>query len=214
MRPAIVLGVAGLLLLSACAGTTNEAASSRPAPTHAAAAPPTDLPSGDPGLDASAVPDPGAPKGPDADRGRARKVVPLESMLGGQWQESSASPLGCISDLDEVAQRTVAYRSTGGLVLQTVATHQSHAVADHAVRDMSRELLTCGCTVHPDPRLGSASTAASSAGDTRTAVVVAAEGVTVTMVGSDSAITQMARWSSLVDMALGNSCAAAPDGCH
>ena len=223
LRPAVVLGAAGLLLLSACVGTGNEAASSDPTVTNAPSTRPADLPSGDPGLDASAVPDPGAPKGFDADHGHARKVVPLEAMLGsamvaqvlgGQWQESAAPPLECVSDLGEVAERTVLYQSTGGTVLQTVATHRSPVVADHAVGEMSRRLHMCGWTIHPDPRLGSASAAASSRRSTRSAVVIAAEGVTLTMVGSDRALTQVGRWSSLIDVALGNSCAAAPDGCH
>jgi hypothetical protein len=36
----------------------------------------------------------------------------------------------------------------------------------------------------------------------------------VTLIGSKGATQSRARWSSLVDLALGNSCAAAAHGCH
>lgn len=223
MRAIFALSAAAVLLLSGCSGAGTTVASSPATPPPTTASNPVELPPGDPGLDAPAVPDPGAPKGHDGHHDAARRVVPRESMLGsqmvskvlgGQWHELTARPLGCTSELDEVAERTVAYESDGRRVLQTVATHRSQAAGDRAVRDMSRLLRGCGWTVHPDPRLGSASTAASNSTDTQTAVVVAAEGVTVTLVGSDGATAHNGRWWSLVDLALGNSCAAAPDGCH
>jgi hypothetical protein len=62
--------------------------------------------------------------------------------------------------------------------------------------------------------MGTASAAASSPDETRTAVMISAEGVTVTLVGSDGATARRARWSSLLDLALGDSCAAAAHGCH
>jgi hypothetical protein len=183
---------------------------------------PTALPPGDPGLDAPSVPDPGRPEGDRDHEEPARTVVPAEAMLdlssvagvlGGRWERSPAEPLGCVAGTDWVAERSVAYRSADAHVLQTVSTHRSLAAADRAVGELAGQLRDCGWTGLRDPRLGTASAAASSE-DGRTVVVIAAEGVTTLVAGSAEATASKARWSSLLDLALGDSCAAAPHGCH
>ena len=184
---------------------------------------PSALPPGDPGLDAPPAPNPGVPEDDRDQKVRARTVVPdpamldaqtVSGVLGGSWRQSGGRPLGCLAGDDAVAKRSATYRSQDAQVLQTVATHDSLAEADRAVARLGRRLGGCGWTRLADPRLGSASTAARGADGSRTAVVVAAEGVTVTLVGSKAATQSRARWSSLVDLALGNSCAATAHGCH
>jgi hypothetical protein len=45
-------------------------------------------------------------------------------------------------------------------------------------------------------------------------LAVSAEGVVVLLVGTGDFTDDAVRWGSLVDLALGTSCPAAPDGCH
>jgi hypothetical protein len=184
---------------------------------------PSVLPPGDPGLDAPPAPDPGVPEDDRDAKEPALTKVPDAAMLdtqtvsvvlGGSWQQAAGQPLRCLAGDDAVAKRSATYRSQAAEVLQTVATHESLAEADRAVARLGRRLADCGWTGLSDPRLGSASIAAEGADGSRTAVVVSAEGVTVTLVGSAGATQSRARWSSLLDLALGNSCAAAPHGCH
>jgi hypothetical protein len=184
---------------------------------------PSVLPPGDPGLDAPPAPDPGVPEDDRDDEEPALTKVPdpamldartVSAVLGGSWRQSGGQPLRCLAGADAVATRSATYRSQDAQVLQTVATHESLAEADHAVARLGRRLADCGWVGLADPRLGSASTAAEGADGSRTAVVFAAEGVTVTLIGSKGATQSRARWSSLVDLALGNSCAAAAHGCH
>jgi hypothetical protein len=184
---------------------------------------PSVLPPGDPGLDAPPAPDPGVPEDDRDHEVPALTKVPdpamldtqmVSAVLGGSWRRSSGQPLRCLAGDEAVARRSATYRSQDAQVLQTVATHESLAEADRAVLRLGRRLADCGWTGLADPRLGSASAAAEGADGSRTAVVVAAEGVTVTLVGSKGATQSRARWSSLVDLALGDSCAAAAHGCH
>jgi hypothetical protein len=184
---------------------------------------PSVLPPGDPGLDAPPAPDPGVPEDDRDDEEPALTKVPdaamldaqtVSAVLGGSWRRSGGEPLGCLAGDDAVAKRSATYRSPDAEVLQTVATHESLAEADRAVARLGRRLADCGWTGLADPRLGSASVAAQGADGSRTAVVVAAEGVTVSLVGSKRATQSRARWWSLVDLALGDSCAAAAHGCH
>ncbi len=225
------------LLLSGCGQSAPEVAggpashtgqpSSSPRPSPSLSPSPTgstpELPPGDPGLDASAVPDPGKPEQGHTHDEPARRSVPSESMLdertvsgvlGGRWHKSTGGPWDCAVTPGGVADRTAVYRSAGGYLQQTVTTHPSPAVADREVGKADLRVRACGWTVQPDPRLGSASVAAAETGEGRSVVVVAVDGVTVTLVGSGSATVNPARWTSLADLALGNACAAAADGCH
>lgn len=184
---------------------------------------PAALPPGDPGTDAPSVPDPGVPEHDYHDRLQARKVVPaaamldagtVRSVLGGSWRMAGGQALGCVAVEGAVAQRSASYRSAGAGLTQAVTTRSSVHAGDRSVATASRQLEACGWTLQGDPRLGSASTAATSPDSRRSVMVVAAEGVTVTLVGRGDAASSRARWSALADLALGNACAAAPDGCH
>ena len=178
------------------------------------------LPPGDPGLDAPAVPDPGtAPTEEHHDE--PRRSVPTGAMLrtadvamqlGGSWSPREADPLGCTAPRGALAARTVLHASGTREVRETVATHRDPASADRAVTALADELAGCGWTVGADPRLGSASVAAVRGGRSLTAV--AAEGVSVVLVGAGARVAAGWQWDALVDLAMGSSCPAAPDGCH
>lgn len=197
-------------------------ASSAPAKAAAPAPPEPSLPPGDPGLDAPPVPDPGAGGGEHDHAAPARRTVPREalldeatvrSVLGASWREVAAEPLDCT----RVPAGVVADLSTGfvddeGALRQTVNTHADAAGADRAVGRLVAQLRACGWDIGPDPRLGSASATASWGAHTLTAV--SAEGVTLVLTGSGTAATDRGSWSSLVDLAMGSVCPAAPDGCH
>jgi len=184
--------------------------------------PASTLPPGDPGRDAPAVPNPGRPKGDREHDVPARTDVPavalldgqtVSGVLGGDWAQSQAQPLDCLAGSTWVAQRSAAFDSADGRVLLTVATHGSLGAADRNVEEQLASLRDCGWTAENAPRLGTASTAASHTGGD-SAVVLSSDGVTVTLVGSGSATASHRRWMSLLDLALGSSCAAAADGCH
>jgi hypothetical protein len=229
----LVLGI-GLVLTGCGQATSPVAGGTAPPAASPAGSPPSpagspspsaaatpELPPGDPGPDAPSVPDPGEPEHEHAQP--ARTTVPVESMLdagtvsgvlGGRWQPAPGGAGGCALAPEGVARRTVGYDSGGGYLAQTVTTHRSPAAADREVRRAAQRIRACGWRVLPDPRLGSASVAATKPGEGRAAVVVAVEGVTVTLVGSGAATRSAGRWSGLADIALGNACAAAPDGCH
>ena len=183
------------------------------------------LPPGDPGTDASGVPSPdmSAPekRGDGHGHDEPRRVVPdtamlgagmVAAMLGGTWSAEQAAALRCTAPAQSAGRRTVSYRSAAGAVVQTISTHRTVAAADAAVASLADRLAGCGWRVGPDPRLGSASLSASDG--VHRATVVSADGVSVALVGSGRAVRDEITWSSLVDVAMGTSCAAAADGCH
>ena len=179
------------------------------------------LPPGDPGLDAPSVPDPGT-AGAEPHRHAARRTVPLEAMLtadtvdmalGGSWARRSGGADECVRPGAALAERAMSYgSSSAGVVVETVATYRDDEAADSAVAGIGRAAAGCGWTDARDPRLGSASVAADN-GD-RSMLAVSTEGVVVLLIGTGDVTRQEGRWSSLVDLALGSSCPAAPDGCH
>jgi hypothetical protein len=208
---------------AAVAHTSTEKPMPEPEPEVPVEVTPSELPPGDPGLDAPAVPDPGRPQGDREHEEPALTEVPTEALLdaatvsgvlGGSWQASPGQQVECASVAEPVAQRTHAFDADGGRLVQTVATHRSPAAADRAVTGLAGQLQQCGWSIERDPRLGAASAAATSADGRQTLGVISAEGVTVTLVASGTAATDRLAWSSLLDLALGNSCAAAPHGCH
>ena len=185
--------------------------------------PATTLPPGDPGLDAPSVPNPGRPKGDRQHAAPARTEVPavavldaqtVSGVLGGDWSQSDAQPLHCLTGNSWVAQRSAAFDSADGRVLLTVATHRGLGAADRNVDEQLAALRDCGWSPQHAPRLGTASAAATYPDGGDSAVVLSADGVTVTLVGSGSATASHRRWESLLDLALGSSCAAAAEGCH
>lgn len=207
------------------AGSASGSTTSVPSTSTTTAAAPAgpaapSLPPGDPGLDAPAVPDPGtAPAEEHHDE--PRRSVPTAAMLGtadvalqlgGSWAPREADPLGCTAPRGAVAARTARHTSGTREVRETVSTHRDPGSADRAVTALADELAGCGWTVGVDPRLGSASVAATRGGRSLTAV--AAEGVSVVLVGAGPRVATGWQWDALVDLAMGSSCPAAPDGCH
>jgi hypothetical protein len=233
--------VAGVLVLVGCGvqgpspvaapeGRSGEVSvTGQPASAHSPAAgtatPSTEpsLPPGDPGLDAPEAPDPGL-AGPDAHEhgDEALRSVPAAALLtagtvgmvlGGSWDRRTGGGDECLRPQDAVAARSMTYGgSVEALLVETVATYPDAEAADKAVADLGEAAVGCGWTAEADPRIGSASVAATDGPRTMTAV--SAEGVLVLLVGAGDVAAGGARWGSLVDMALGTSCAAAADGCH
>ena len=199
----------------AVAGRSASAQSSWPAEPS--------LPPGDPGLDAPRAPDPGT-AGPDphSHDEEALRVVPAAALLtagtvrmvlGGSWERRAGGGDECLRPQGAVATRSMTYGgSVEALVVETVGTYPDAASADRAVAGLGEAAAGCGWTAGPDPRIGSASVAATDGPRTMTAV--SAEGVLVLVVGTGDLPRDQVRWGSLVDMALGTSCAAAADGCH
>jgi hypothetical protein len=135
------------------------------------------------------------------------------SMVAGPgWQRRAHGGDECVRLSGAVATRSMAYGGAeSGIVVETVGTFSGGADADAAVRALATTAAGCGWEAVHDPRLGSASVAASDG--VRSMVAVAAEGVVVLLVGAGE-VTRAGAWSFLVDLALGSSCPAAPDGCH
>lgn len=190
-------------------------------PVPAASTSPS-LPPGDPGLDAPAAPDPGTAGAEPHEGERARRTVPVAAMLtadtvqmvlGGSWDRHAGDADECLAPQEALGVRTMAYDGASeGALVATVATYPDAGAADAAIAALGRAATGCGWTGVGDPRLGSASVSASVG--PRSMVGVSAEGVLVLLVGTGRFTGDAARWGSLVDLALGSSCPAAPDGCH
>jgi hypothetical protein len=137
----------------------------------------------------------------------------VRMVLGGSWERHAADGDDCVRPAKALGSSTMSYGGpAAGVVVETVATYEDAEVADAAVTALGRSAAACGWTTGPDPRLGSASVAATDG--TRSMVGVSAEGVVVVLVGTGGFTGDAGRWGSLADLALGTSCAAAPDGCH
>jgi hypothetical protein len=133
--------------------------------------------------------------------------------LGGDWDRHPGGGDECVRPSGGLGVRTMSYGgAVEGLVVETVVTYEDADAADAAVAALAAEAGDCGWDGGPDPRLGSASAAATEGA--RSMVAVSAEGVLVLLVGTGGFTGNQARWGSLVDLALGTSCPAAPDGCH
>lgn len=194
------------------------------APAESSASSSPSLPPGDPGLDAPSVPDPGtAPVKPHGKKGesRVRRTVPAAALLsaddvsmttGATWEQRDGGGDECVRPDEAVATRSRSFGGAGaGVVVETVATYRNAKRADAAVDRLAGAARQCGWGSVQDPRLGSASVRATA--DGRSLTAVAAEGVVVLLVGNGP-VTKGWQWDALVDMALGSSCPAAPDGCH
>jgi hypothetical protein len=206
---------------SGAAGSEAEG-TDRPSGTGGPVERPVSLPPGDPGLDAPEMADPGPSRPEPHGQEEALRTVPVEALLdaetvgtvmGGRWATHPGSAVECAVPGDALGVRTRAYESGRDRVLQILTTHHDPADADTAVSGLADQLARCGWSVGPDPRIGSASVTAED-GTGRVLTAVSVEGVGVVLVGSAGTARHRGRWSALVDMALGSSCPAAPDGCH
>jgi hypothetical protein len=155
-----------------------------------------------------------------------RTVVPAAALLdaatvraivGGSWRSTRAQPdpCGALPPPLVVAARSAALTGAGGTIVETVATHRDGNAAA-AVRTVARRLQGCGWVMDANAPVGpdSASLTQSTGSDPRKFTIVAGEGVTVAILGAGPATRSSDKWSALVDVAIGTSCLAAPDGCH
>jgi hypothetical protein len=219
-----VLSAVGLV--AGCGSTQSVGPSAGPAATSISERRNT-VPPGDPGVDAPEAPDPGEPTEPP-EAHPARTAVPADAMLdtdsvgqvlGGTW--SPGRPPGggrCIAPLPAgaVSSRSVTLVSHTRTLTETVTTHSSAQAAVTAVAGLSAALRSCGWTATEAPPLGEQAVQAvrTTDGQRQTVVALAAEGVAVTVVAGGLGAGDAASWETIVDLALGSSCAAAADGCH
>ena len=223
MKRSAAAALAAVLLLSGCGSQQGRglAAAADDGVVKDVLAKPS-LPPGDPGLEAPAVPDPGTASAEPHGHGKARRTVPAAAMLsadtvgmvlGGDWDRHQGGGDECVRPSGGLGVRTMSYGgSVEGQDAETVLTYEDPEAADAAVAALAAAAGDCGWDGDPDPRLGSASAAATAGG--RSMVAVSMEGVLVLLVGTGEFTGNKARWGSLVDLALGTSCPAAPDGCH
>ena len=138
------------------------------------------------------------------------------ALAGGTWSVA-ALPAGCTGDAPAGARasRSVALESAAGRLVSTVGAFADRRAGTGAVEATAQRLVGCGFAGVGDPRVGDASAelARSRPGGPERAVVLAAEGAVVVLVAAGSPAASGA-WESLVDVALGSACAAAPHGCH
>jgi hypothetical protein len=232
-----LLSVAALIAVSGCGSTQSVApagpaagSSADPAADPAATSTPEltpTLPAGDPGSQAPEAPDPGAPTEPP-EAHPARRAVPAEAMLdpdsvgqvlGGTWSMGRSRGGGrCAAPLPAgaAASRSVTLVSHTQTLTETLTTHPSGQAAVQAVKGLSTTMRSCGWTATEAPALGEQAVQAvrTTDGQRQTIVALAAEGVAVTLVVDRLRAADAQAWESIVDLALGSSCAAAADGCH
>ena len=212
--------------------TSSSASPSAPvdrAPTAVASSTLPTLPPGDPGPgpsvpeDTSGVEEPhgGAPR-TDVPPGALLDAETVEAVVGGDWRIAAVPTGDCDAPRPTspkpVATRSAALTGPGGLLMETVATHDDEDAA-RAIDALADRLVGCGWTLRKEPPLGedsallTRSSSASSLGAQQLAIV-AAEGVTVTLLARGAASTNPDDWAALLDVAIGTSCLAASDGCH
>jgi hypothetical protein len=192
-------------------------------PTPGPTTPLPTLPPGDPG-DGPSVPE--DTSNVEEPAGAALTAVPLGALLdaktvgevlGGSWTSSAAPADSCAAPRPTraVATRSTSLTGPGGTVIETVATYNGTAGAT-AVSNLAKRLRGCGWTQEAEPPLGEHSAELSRTGGAgvERVVVVESEGVAVTVVGRGQAAANGDNWSAIVDVAVGTSCLAAPDGCH
>lgn len=219
---ALLTGCGDDLTVATSGDATGGPAAESPATSDEPSEPaPESLPPGDPGVDAPEVPEPGMDEPEPEDDTPAQVDVPLGAMLdaesvgmmlGGQWAGHPGDGDECLRPEGALGERSMSFGgSVDGLVVQTVATYPNGKAADAAVSALGETAAGCGWTGQADPRLGTASVAADEGPRTMTAV--SAEGVVVLLVGTGDFTSDPMRWGSLVDVAVGTSCPAAPHGC-
>jgi hypothetical protein len=237
MTLAVTLAGCGGAAVDDSAGPQHSGSpSARPSETATASTSPTpSVPPGDPGPDAPGTDDPnGDLPGGDSTHATngARTTVPrtavldaetVGSVVGGTWTASAAPADSCTAarPAKAVATRSAQFASapgdsTGGTLVETVATHHGVKAAITAVHALERRLTQCHATSSADPRIGDAAVQLrlTNADGTVTVITAAAvEGVTFVLSGTGP-VTSTDQWSSLTDIALGSTCAATIDGCH
>ena len=206
--------------------TTRSAVIAGPTVSTTAPEPTTPLPTlppGDPG-DGPSVPE--DTSNVEEPAGAALTTVPAGALLdarttgevlGGSWTSPAAPADSCAAPRPTraVAARSTALTGAGGTIVETVSTYNGEVGAT-AISNLAKRLRGCGWTQEAEPPLGAHSAELSrkgSAGVERV-VVVESEGVAVTVIGRGQVAANSDDWSAIVDVAIGTSCSAAPDGCH
>ncbi len=224
----VVTTLLAVAALAGCGSPSPGAATHEPlSPSATTSASREAGPPGDPGP-APTAPDPGKPTAPPA-TSSAVTTIPAAALLdsvtlhevtgGAAWSrrlvtggQNCATP----EPSGATRRRSVAYASGQRRLTETLTTHASGPVAARAVTAAGATLTRCGWTLVPAPPLGTASVQATRAfgAATQTLLVMAADGVAVTLLGSGDITTDQPTWESLADIALGTSCAAEAQGCH
>jgi len=213
-------------LSTATPGTTTTTAAiettSAPAPTEDDGLP--TVPPGDPGDVSSAPEDTSDVEEPEP---APRTSIPVAALLdtetvaavvGGSWRAVHAASDSCDvpRPAKPIATRTAALSASSGQLVETVASHASGQGAAAAVDGLAHRAVDCGWTQEAEPPLGEDSAALSrtTPDGLQRLVVVASEGVTVTLHGRGQIVDSSEDWAALLDVAIGTACLAAPDGCH
>lgn len=195
-------------------------------PTAAASSTLPTLPPGDPGPGPSVPEDTSGVE--ELHGGASRTDVPpgalldagtVEAVVGGDWRNATLPADSCSvprpTSPKPVATRSAALTGSGGLLVETVATHEGEDAA-RAVNALADRLVGCGWTLQEEPPLGEDSALLTRSGTLgpQQLAIVAAEGVTVTLLARGAVATNPDDWAALLDVAIGTSCLAASDGCH
>jgi hypothetical protein len=182
------------------------------------------VPPGDPGdgpsvpEDTSGVEEPAGAALTNVPKGALLDATTAGQVLGDPWTSSAAPADSCAAPrpTGAVATRSTSLGGSGGTVIENVATYNgTGGVA--SVSALAKRLRGCGgWTEEAEPPLGedSAEFSRTSSTGVQRVVVVTSEGVTVTVVGRGGVASNTDNWSAIVDVAVGTSCVAAPDGCH
>ena len=181
------------------------------------------LPPGDPGdlpsvpEDTSDVEEPAGAALTKVPAGALLDARTVGEVVGGRWTASAAPADSCAAPRPArpVGSRSSSLTGPGGTVIETVSTYNGTA-GTTAISDLAKRLRGCGWTQEAEPPLGEHSAELSRKGGSgvERVVVVESEGVTVTVVGRGRVAANSDDWSAIVDVAIGTSCLAAPDGRH
>ena len=181
------------------------------------------LPPGDPGKgpsvpeDTSDVEEPAGAALTSVPVGALLDTKTVGEVLGGSWSASAAPADSCAAPRPGGAAgtRSTSLTGAGGTVIENVSTYNG-AAGSTAISNLAKRLRGCGWTQEAEPPLGehSAELSRTGAAGVERVVVVEAEGVAVTVVGRGRVAANSDDWSAIVDVAIGTSCLAAPDGCH
>lgn len=192
-------------------------------PTPETTTPLPTLPPGDPGdgpsvpEDTSDVEEPAGAAATAVPAGALLDATTVGDVLGGSWTSAAAPADSCAAPRPTraVGTRSTSLTGAGGTVVETVSTYSGTAGAT-AVSHLAKRLRGCGWTQEPEPPLGEHSAELSRAGGTgaERVVVVESEGIAVTVVSRGRVAANSDDWAAIVDVAIGTSCLAAPDGCH
>jgi hypothetical protein len=196
------------------------------------------LPPGDPGADAPGTDDPNADLdagAPDPVDAPAKTTVAASALLdtetvssvaGEGWTRAEASrpvdacvrpvPAKSVASRAAAFERPTAVGQGSSRLLETVSTHADRKSAIAAVGAIGERLARCVDAAPTDPRVGDASveaTVTDAKGIAWTVTAVAVEGVSIVLSGSGG-VAAPEVWAALTDIAQGNTCEAAPQGCH